>query len=176
MDSNKKYSLLLMGLTISLATQIFGFFLLWNKADQREYVYVSAETGQGPTAEGQATPVVTTLRFPDEAALRASIQSILKQELQSYRQTVSSETTPKISTAETPQVVENTPANLQALSASTSVVSGALAKKVWTREDSTSLMQHASQLTRAQRDEIMEKIVGAINRQELTPMDIPPGL
>jgi mannitol-1-phosphate/altronate dehydrogenase len=177
MDRDKKYYVLLVGFATTLATLIFGFFLLWNKiADQREYVYLSAEASQGSTAGGQATPVVATIRMPDEGALRTSIREVLRQELQTYRQTVASDTTQKISTAETPQVVENTTTNLQALSNSSNVVSGALARRVWTHEDSLALIQRANQLTRAQRDEILQEIVGAINRQELTPMDIPPGL
>lgn len=175
MEHDKKFNVLLVGLAVTLVALISGFYFLWTKiAGQREYVYLSTE--HGPNAGGQATPVVATIQFPDESALRASIQEILRQELRSHSQTLASDATQKFPVAETPQVVENSTANRQALSDSSTVVSSALAKRVWTKEDSIALLQSADHLTRAQRDEILATLIDGINRQELTPMDIPPGL
>jgi hypothetical protein len=63
---------------------------------------------------------------------------------------------------------ENSPENLNADSAATNIVDIAISLRKWTQADSAALQQYRRQLTPEQRYKIVEKLVAAINRQELT--------
>ena len=72
-------------------------------------------------------------------------------------------------------VVETGPlaSNPEALRQSSDVVDLALSAGVWTRQDSRTLRQHMLQLNTTDRIALLEKIHGAINRQQLKPEDLP---
>lgn len=178
MDGKKHIPPCLIGLIVVIAIQVAGFALLWEKiVAQQEYVYLSAENSQGATAGAQTTPVVAAIRLPDEGVLRETIQSVLHQELTPYlRQLAVLPETAKTPVVESPGVAANSPANMQALNDTNNIVSGAIARGVWTNENSLALIKKAGRLTRSQREEIMLKIADAVNRQELTLKAVPPGL
>jgi hypothetical protein len=182
MDNKKHIPSYLIGLLIVVAIQISGFALLWKKiVAGPEYIYLSAasNTAGYPTETNVGmTPSVGIDKTAVENILRETVQSVLKQELREYlSQAVSrTETTSKQTSADPTGVKENSPANAQASAWASNIVSAAIARGVWTREDNVTLIPHVSQLTQSQRYQIMDEIGQAINRQELKIEDAPPSL
>lgn len=180
MDSNKKNILsLIILLLIFTAVQIGGFFLLWAKTtDRPEYVHVSNNHNESIPTEGNNASHITAIRILDENTFRETVRSILKQELSTYldQLAIASEKSQKIIASQSQYIVENSTTNVQAWNESTNIVDGSLAQGVWTKENSMALIQYADQLTPSQRIKIMEKIAGAVNRQELKIEDFPPAL
>ena len=170
MDSQKPIPPTLIGLSIVIVIQIAGFALLWNEiTSQQQYIYLPTENSRGTTAGTQTNPIVAVTKFPTESVLRETIQSVLKQELTPYAHQLAAapETTQKISPVDSPDVKENSPANIQALNEATNVINGAIARGKWTREDYMLLVPHIHQLTLSQHSKLTEQMVQAINRQEL---------
>jgi hypothetical protein len=165
-----------IGLFIVTAIQIVGLTLLWNKiAEQQGYVYMPTASGQETTA-GAPIPPITVTKFPTESVLRETAQTVLKQELDPYvRQLAAApEATQKVAPVDPPNVKENSTENLRALQQANGIVDLALANRVWTGQDNMALLRHVVKLTSAQRSQLMQKLYGAINRQELRVTgDIP---
>jgi hypothetical protein len=57
---------------------------------------------------------------------------------------------------------------------STTIVSTAISKGVWTKADSQAMMQHLGSLSQEQTIALMEQLYSAINRQEMKLEDHPP--
>lgn len=170
---NGKYlpRLPLASLFIVIAVQIGGFALLWSKdAPPPEYVYLPATADRTAADLPVNTPVVV-VSPPDEKALREIIQAVLKQELASYAQqnasTSSSAAPMRSPPTKLADVKENTPANIQALTESTSITQSAIASGEWTEKDALALTLVARHLSMEQRLKIMNELATAVNRQEL---------
>lgn len=170
MDNKKTYSVL--GLLIVVAIQLAGFALLWNKmAAQPEYVYLPSPTNSG--AEAQAPAPIIIGKPTDEKLFRGMIQSVLKEELASYKHQLVENRPGQKNIPPHSDVKENSPANIRAFNEATTTVETALAAGTWTQEDNLKMMQQAQQLTPAQKMKILNDIASAINRQELHPKTLP---
>ncbi len=177
MDGKRNIPPYLVVLLIVVTMQMIGFALLWNAVtSQQQYIYLPTQNNQDTTAGAQTNTVVAVTKFPTESVLRETIQSVLKQELASYaRQLTASPEARQNTSANTPDVKENSPENAQAFTEATTTVGTAIAQGKWTRAYSLSLQRINPHLTHDQRRKILENIADAINRQELSLEDtIPP--
>lgn len=170
-------------LVLIAITQPIGFYILWNKIP-------APGTTVAMTAEGSPRPVIEVgsvvgaTKFPDEHLLRESVQAVLRQELREYISQLAAahdrvEETAKVVAAAVPPApspAARQPSNPQAAQRSRAIVDRALASGVWTDQDSTALLAYKSQLSEADRVAILEKIFGAINRQQLKPVGSLPSL
>ncbi len=173
MDSGQ-YKLLLV--TIILV-QIAGFAVLWMKIPQPVTpVKTAAVTPAIPSVDPSSIAFAT--KIPQEQILRDSIDSVLKQELAPY---LAQAAAAHAGAAQQLQhgVSDRHPASAASARAeqrSNAVVDRALASGVWTDADSGALLRAAPQLSETQREALLEKIFGAINRQELKPVGSLPSL
>lgn len=173
MDGKRLAPLFLIGLFIIVALQIGGFALLWSKnTPPSEYVYLPT-TADKTTADSAVKTPVVVVSPPDEKALREIIQMVLKQELSGYTQNLG---VPKTTSASENRVKENTPINVEANTQASTLVDAAIAKQVWTDEDSMRLAPYTGQLTMAQREILLRKIADAVNSQQLVLQSMPFGL
>lgn len=162
------------------AIQMLGFYLLWDKiSTPQAYVYMPA-AGSSETIAGTPTSPVTVTQFPTESALRETAKAVLKQELDPYLRQLAAAPEASIkhkaAPVDFPHVKENSPENLQAAQQANSIIDLALAKKVWTEQDSLALLRYVFNLTSAQRAQLAQKLYGPINRQELQVTGSIPGL
>ena len=74
-----------MGISIIVAIQLACFALLWNQITTQQE-YISLPISQATTPGAPVTAVVGVTRQAAESMLRDTIQTVLTQELKSYRQ------------------------------------------------------------------------------------------
>jgi hypothetical protein len=170
MDSQKPISPTLIGLSIVIVIQIAGFTLLWNEiTSQQQYIYLPTENSQATTAGTPTNQIVAVTKFPTEAVLRDAIQSTLKQELGPYLRQLATapEAIKKSIPADPPSVKENSPENLQAYEKVRNIVDIAIARGVWSMEDTLAASGASAIITENQRIELMNKIGNAITNQTM---------
>lgn len=172
---NRAFYVLIFLAAINLVITIYGF--VDQSVSQPQVVYIPTDKSDPATAAAPTVPTIA-VKLPDEKILRDMIQSALKQELGPYvRQfAATSEPSQKVASVDPPGVKENSPANAQAWAEASNIVSVAIARGAWTREDNVALIPHVPQLTQSQRYKIMDEVGQAINRQELKIEDVPPAL
>ena len=174
------HRLLLLGIIL---IQIIGFAFLWMK--------ISAVPTPGTAIIDPAT-AIAAMKPPDEQLIRESIRNILKDELQTYVEQLQQQQQqqqqlqklqtrqekPRVASGSSETIAPRTraPANPQVAQESMAIVDRALASGVWTDTDNNALLKLASQLSEAQRVELLEKIFGAINRQQLKAVGSLPSL
>ena len=172
------HRLLLVGIIL---IQISGFAFLWMKIS--EPPVATAPIFDPATA-------IAAMKPPDEQLIRESIRNILKDELQTYVEQLQQQQQQlqKLQTRqEKPRVAasggDNTvaartrpPASPQVAQETMAIVDRALASGVWTDADNNALLKLTPQLSEAQRVELLEKIFGAINRQQLKAVGSLPSL
>ena len=174
MDSGPR--LLLIGI---LLIQISGFVFLWMKIPQPAPVASVPATPIVPIIDPETT--IAAMKPPDEQLLRESIQAILKDEMQTYLRQVREEkprtTTANAATAVAPAVRPRPrEANPRIARESHAIVDRALAAGVWTDNDNNALLKLSPYMSEAQRVELLEKLFGAINRQQLKALGALPSL
>lgn len=170
MENKKTSTPYVVGLLIVVAIQIAGFALLWNEiTSQQQYVYLPTQNNQETKAGTPTNQIVAVTKFPTEAVLHDAIQSALKQELGPYvRQLATApEAAQKITIADSSNVKENSPENAQTFSRAVSMVEAAIASGEWTNDDLQEIAPQLSNLSDAQRIQIIEKLMNAINNQQL---------
>ena len=134
----------------------------------------SGSATPAPSSGGSVNGVVTGL--PDSDLLRAAVREVVREELRDFiREARGYERAPGSANA-ADQTAIDPKLNAEALTQAGRIVDQALARKTWTMEDNTMLIRHVGGLTPAQRIALTEKLLGAINRQEVKPMDILPPL
>lgn len=143
---------------------------LQNDVDKTDLIYQLTPSDK----TGQSEPIrapIAVVSPPDEKALREIIRRVLEQELAVFvhknldgRATNSSSSVPP---AGFPAVEENSAANIQSLSKSTSVIQGSIAKGEWSYDDIAAIAPHVANLTQEQRNELLKDMVEAINQQRL---------
>jgi len=173
MDSGQ-HKLLLVGIIL---VQIVGFAVLWMKIPQPGPP-VKVIAGKSTFSVVDPDSVAFATKIPDEEVLRQAIDSVLKQELAPYLAQTAAARTGRVQEASraTGGAARSSVASAQASAQSNEVVDRALASGVWTNDDSSALLQVAPQLSEAQRVALLEKIFGAINRQQLKPIGSLPSL
>ncbi len=171
-------------LMVIILIQISGFAFVWMKI-----------TESAPGA-AQSQPIIdpataiAAMKPPDEQLIRESIRNILKDELQTYveqlqqqqQQLQKLQARPEkprlagtsVEAAATPR--SRPPANPQVAQQAMAIVDRALATGVWSDMDNNALLKLSPQLSEAQRVELLEKIFGAINRQQLKAVGSLPSL
>ena len=171
------YRLLLIGI---LLIQISGFVFLWMKIPEPAPVTSVLATPIVPIIDPEST--IAAMKPPDEQLLRESIQTILKDEIQTYLHQVREEK-PRTATANTAASIApavrprpRVEASPQVALESHAIVDRALAAGVWTDNDNNALLKLSPQMSEAQRVELLEKLFGAINRQQLKAVGALPSL
>ena len=166
------HRLLLMGIII---IQISGFAFLWMK--------ISEAPSAGPPPIIDPATAIAAMKPPDEQLIRESMRTILREELQAYveqQQKLPAHpgkarpTTADAAEAGSPR--SRTPVNPQVTRQAMAIVDRALGTGVWTDADNNALLKLAPQLSEAQRVELLEKIFGAMNRQQLKATGSLPSL
>lgn len=160
--------------SLSLVQIALTAFLLYKLPNEEEIMYLPIDRTleNAAAATGQQPASVVALKLPDSDMLRASIEQILKDELGRYLANVGGAT--NVSAA--PAQREDAPGNADAFRQAQAVVDQAVARGTWGDQDSTALMQQAGHLNSKQRTELMEKLYGALNRQELKSTGMVPAL
>ena len=115
---------------------------------------------------------VTAIRLPDADSLRASVRSVLQEELRAYVHQANGGVSAR--EAEAARIAQDPKGNVEAFAQSTSVIDQAMSRRTWTPEDSAALLTNVAKLSEAQRMELTQKFHGALNRQELKLMGPPP--
>ncbi|HEX4911214.1 MAG TPA: hypothetical protein VFV64_10690 [Permianibacter sp.] len=128
---------------------------------QQQLDFFAATLARSPTVTASST--ITSAAYPLPQQLRELIRAELKQ-----RPVENSSTAKPAVTAAAKREQELQFANSDA------VLSGALASGRWTLHDTEALIPHLSQLSTAQRVQLLERFHAAVNRQELELEDIPP--
>lgn len=173
------HRLLLIGIIL---IQIIGFAFLWVK--------ISAPPSAAAPPMIDPATAIAAMKPPDEQLIRESIRNILKDELQAYVEQLQQQQQQlqKLQTRqEKPRVAASgggdtvtprsrPPANPEVVQETMAIVDRALASGVWTDADNNALLKLTPQLSEAQRVELLEKIFGAINRQQLKAVGSLPSL
>lgn len=179
MDGKRSIPPRRIGPVIFIAIQIGGFALLWGKdTPPPEYVYLPATADKTATGTAPVSAPVVVVSPPDEKALRQIIQTVLEQELVPYARQLAAApgVAQGITTANPPDVKENSPENIQAINEATNAVSASIAQGAWTDEANMRVLGAAKYLTEQQRTKIMEDIINAINRKEMKLEGAVPAL
>ena len=170
-----QFRLLLIGIIL---IQISGFAFLWMK--MAELPSAAALPIIDPAT------AIAAMKPPDEQLIRESIRNILKDELQAYVEQLQQQQ--KLQTRqEKPRGVASgggdtvtprsrPPASPQVAQEAMAIVDRALTSGVWTDTDNNALLKLAPQLSETQRVELLEKIFGAIDRQQLKAVGSLPSL
>jgi hypothetical protein len=165
----------LLGLVVIV--QIGGFAFLWQHM---------SETPAPALAIGfEPSTLKGAVQHENEDALRESLRAIVRQELENFgtemrtaqmtgaaAQPVGSGPVAKTEVAAT----RITAGSRAAAEASRAVVDRALASGIWTDADNAEILKQAPRLTEAQRVEILDRIFGAINSQQLKTAGSLPSL
>ncbi len=171
-------------LMIIIIIQISGFVFLWERIPE-----TPSGTAGGPPVIDPAT-AIAAMKPPDEQLIRESIRNILKDELQTYVAQLQREqqSLSKLQTRQEKQprtvivtsadlaAPQRPPANPQVAEQAMAIVDRALAIGVWTDADNNALLKLSPQLSEPQRIALLEKIFGAINRQQLKAVGSLPSL
>lgn len=183
-NERKRFGLHRILLMIIIIIQISGFVFLWERISEK-----APGTAGGPPVIDPAT-AIAAMKPPDEQLIRESIRNILKDELQTYVAQLQREqqSLSKLQTRQEkqPRTVivtsadiappQRPPANPEIAQQSMAIVDRALAVGVWTDTDNNALLKLAPQLSEPQRIALLEKIFGAINRQQLKAVGSLPSL
>ncbi len=174
------HRLLLMGIIL---LQISGFTFLWMKISE-----VAPNTA-GPQSVIDPATAIAAMKPPDEQLIRESIRTILKDELQTYvaqlQQEQQSLSKLQARQGKQPRAAatsvddappQRPPASPQVAQQTMAIVDRALAVGVWTDADNNALLKLSPQLSEPQRIALLEKIFGAINRQQLKAVGSLPSL
>lgn len=151
--------------------QVGGFAFLWMK--------ISATPPAATTFKLDPATTLAAVKPPDQPLMRESIRSLLKEELQPYVEQLQQKTSSRPPAGAAGNAVAarpHTPANPQAGQQSLAIVDRALATGVWTDADNNALLKLTPHLAETQRIELLEKIFGAINRQQLKATGSLPSL
>jgi len=151
-------------LATMIGVQIAGFALLWWKpADERLPIALTA-----PPIDPASIQVA--VKPSDEAALRSAVREVLRQEMRAQGPAPGHASTAA-------SVAEARPASAPAaIQQSNQIVDRALAAGVWTDADNQALLRVAPQLSQGDRIALVDKLFGAINRQQLKPAGALPSL
>lgn len=165
----------LLGLVVIV--QIGGFAFLWRR--------MSETPAPTPTIGFEPSTLKGAVQHENEEALSESLRAIVRQELENFRTEIRAAQVPG-SVALPPGPVpaakpETTTTRITAGSraaadASRAIVDRALASGIWTDSDNAEILKHAARLTEAQRVEILDRIFGAINSQQLKTAGSLPSL
>lgn len=169
-----QFRLLLIGIIL---IQIGGFVVLWMKIPETTPA-APTHLAQPPLPVIDPATAIAAMKPPDEQLLRESIRTILKDELQTYLHQTREEK-PRLAASGGGATVRPRPrieASPQVAQQAHAIVDRALAAGVWTDTDNNALLKLAPQLSEAQRVELLEKIFGAINRQQLKATGSLPSL
>lgn len=159
-------------LLLVLVVQMVGFGVLWGRNSEPETIFIPTGTSDATGANtGQSIPV-TAIRLPDADSLRASVRSVLQEELRAYVHQANGGVSAR--EAEAARIAQDPKGNVEAFAQSTSVIDQAVSRRTWTPEDSAALLTSVAKLSEAQRMELTQKFHGALNRQELKLMGPPP--
>lgn len=155
--------------------QVGGFALLWREIE------ATRTPPPAPTLSVAPGTLTGAVKLENEDALRASIQNVLRQELESFRADLKTEFTAAGAGGHAPAAVQTTgprvpPGNRAAAGTARAVVDRALAAGVWTDTDNAEILRQAPRLTEAQRTELLDRIFGAINNQQLKAVGSLPSL
>lgn len=156
-----------------IVVQIVGFGALWARHSEPETIFIPTGTGATTAADtaGQSIPV-TAIKLPDTDSLRASVRSVLQEELRTYVRQASGGVSAQ--EAEAARIAQDPKGNAEALMQSNAVIDQAVSRRTWTMEDSAALLPNVAKLSESQRIELAQKFHGALNRQELKLMSPPP--
>lgn len=155
-----------------IAVQVVGFGALWSRHSEPETIFIPAATGATtPDTTGQSIPI-TAIKLPDTDSLRASVRSVLQEELRAYVRQVSGGVSAQ--EAEAARIAQDQKGNVEAFMQSNTVIDQAVSRRTWTMEDSAALLPNIAKLSESQRLELTQKFHGALNRQELKLMGPPP--
>lgn len=162
--------------TVAIILLLLNFLLAFHAYENEpvsQVVYMP--TNDKSTSASSITPTIPTIavKLPDEKLFRDMIQSVLRDELKPYEHQVAQNGSGQKYTLPHSDVVENSPANTQALSEASTVVSTAIATGTWTQDDNAKLAMQSRQLTSNQRLKLLRDVLSAVNRQELRP-EAPP--
>lgn len=155
-----------------IAVQVVGFGALWSRHSEPETIFIPATTGAAISdTTGQSIPI-TAIKLPDTDSLRASVRSVLQEELRAYVRQVSGGVSAQ--EAEAARIAQDPKGNVEAFMQSNTVIDQAVSRRTWTMEDSAALLPNIAKLSESQRLELTQKFHGALNRQELKLMGPPP--
>lgn len=165
----------LLGLVVIV--QIAGFAFLWQR--------LSEMPASAPTIAFEPSTLKGAVQHENEGALRDSLHAIVQQELENFRTelrtalaanavVLPASSTP-VAKAE-PAVTKAAAGSHAAADASRVIVDRALASGIWTDTDNAEILKYAPRLTEAQRVEILDRIFGAINSQQLKTAGSLPSL
>jgi hypothetical protein len=105
----------------------------------------------------------------DEKSLRDVVRAVFEQELSrcSGMPAAAPDAIQATASTDVPVVKENSSENLLALDQVTTAVDTALARGSWLDADNRLVRPFMHELTESQRTQILEQVMGAVNRQEL---------
>lgn len=147
--------------------------LLYKLPSQDEFMYLPIDrTLENTAAANGQQPAVVALKLPDSDMLRASVSQILKEELGRYLAKAGGTLSANVAPAQREDFAGDADAFRQAQL----VIDQALSRGTWGDQDSAALMQQAGRLNSKQRIELMEKLYGALNRQEIKSTGMVPAL
>ncbi len=175
MDSGQ-FKILLVAVIL---VQITGFAVLWMKIPPPATAAPKiASSSKVIVPAVDPNSIMFAAKIPQEEVLRQAVDSVLKQELAPYlaKLAEAKNTLPQGNFQPTEGSRRPSAASIQAAQQSNIVVDQAIASGVWTNDDSSALLRNASKLSEAQRVELLEKIFGAINSQQLKPVGSLPSL
>ncbi len=165
----------LLGLVVIV--QVAGFAFLWQRM---------SEMPAPPRTIGfEPSTLKGAVRHENEEALRESLRAIVRQELENFRMEArNAQTTGVVALPANPVPVAKTettapkvaPGSRAAADASRAIVDRALASGIWTDSDNAEILKYAPRLSEAQRVEILDRIFGAINSQQLKTAGSLPSL
>lgn len=166
----------LLGITVIV--QVAGFAALWQR--------MSSLPAPTPTIAFEPDTLKGAVQHENEDALRESLRVVVRQELASLREELRApreESPPStaVSPAATAKPEPNAdkaaaPGSRAAADATRGIVDRALAAGIWTDIDNAEILKYAPRLTEAQRVEILDRIFGAINSQQLKTAGSLPSL
>jgi hypothetical protein len=114
-----------------------------------------------PLAPLRALAAVSPQATFDAAAEREALRAIIREELRAAKAPEGAEA------VEPPRAEGSPPESAAAYASSTSLVSAALTARSWTDRDVQELHQLLPQLSQAQREEVLHRLVPALNRGDL---------
>jgi hypothetical protein len=165
-------------LTSIILIQISGFVLLWMKIPEPALPVPAANPVIVPAVPVDPASAMGAMKLPDEQMLRESIQEVLRQELRTYAAAPARGEKTRNSQAGRETALDRPlpEAGPQVMAQANAIVDRAVSAGAWTNNDNSALLQLAGQLSQAQRVQILEKIFGAINRQQMRPVGALPSL
>ena len=155
--------------------QISGFLFLWLKIPEPAR---AVDLAVAPAPLMDPGSAMGAMKLADEQMLRESIREILRQELRALAPPAARGEKARVAQAprETAMDAPLPEAGPQVVAQANAIVDRAVAAGIWTNNDNSGLLRLAPQLSQAQRVQLLEKIFGAINRQQMRPVGALPSL